>query len=123
MYEPLSKTLWGYSDELCAVFHRDLVITSFEEHKIMNSPRSHRINMLLNILAMKLRAGIMNLFEKVLNVIQSYKKDPGVQEVATKLQETFDRGAGTYVYACTYVLHDSYMSYVHTVRIYLNYEF
>ena len=88
-YYPLTKTLWGYADELCKGFHKDLVITSSEEERIMNSPRSHRIGVLLSTLAMKLRHGNTTLFSKVLKRIQLYKNDVDIQQIALKMQEKF----------------------------------
>ena len=109
LYRPLSKTLWGYSDELCTVFNKHLVITLFEEKEIMNSPRPYRVDRLLIILASKLRTGSTNLFDRILTGIQLYKRDPDVQRMAAKLQENFDHATGMYysaiidVYKRTYV--------------------
>ena len=88
-YDLLTKVLWGYADELCKVFHKDLIITSFEEEKIMNSPRSRRIVMLLFILATKLRHGNTTLFSKVLERMQLHKKDADIQQMVLKMQAKF----------------------------------
>ena len=105
-YDPLTKTLWGYADELCNGFHKDLVITSSEEEEIMSTPRSHRIDVLLSTLATKLRHGNTTLFSKVLKRMQLYKEDGDIQQMALKMQEKFqalndDKFHGTYV--CTYL--------------------
>ena len=87
-HDLLTKTLWGYADELCKGFHEDLVITSFEEQEIMNTPRSIRINVLLSKLAMKLHTGNIN-FNKVLKRIQLYKKDADIQWMSIRIWAKF----------------------------------
>ena len=71
----------------------------------MNTPRSHRIRMLLSILAKKLRTGNINVFNKVLNEIQLYKKDADIREMVNNMQAMFealdqDKSKGTYVRIC-----------------------
>ena len=108
-HDLLTKTLWGYADELCKGFHKDLVITSFEEKEIMNSPRSHRIDMLLSTLAVKLHRGNTTLFSKVLKRIGLYKKDADIQKMALKMQAKFqalNKSNGMYV--CIYVFMYTY---------------
>ena len=100
-YDLLTKTLWGYADELCKGFHKDLVITSSEEEEIMSTPRSHRIDVLLSRLAIKLHHGNTTLFSKISK--QLYKGDGEIQQIALKMQAKFQafndkKSNGMYIY-------------------------
>ena len=86
----MAKTLWGYTDELRMGFCKDHTITSFETKEIMSSPRDCRTQLLLNTLALKLRHGNVDLFEKIVKMIQKYKKDTEIQQLATQMQEKLE---------------------------------
>ena len=106
-YNLLTKTLWGYADELCEGFHKDLVITSSEEEEIMNTPRSYRITMLLSKLAMNLYSGNTTLFDNVLKRIQLYKRDANIQQMAIKMQAEFqalDENESNGIYVHVYLI-------------------
>ena len=71
----------------------------------MNTPRSHRIHMLLSTLAKKLHTGNINVFNKVLNGIQLYKKDADIREMINNMQAKFealdqDKSNGMYICIC-----------------------
>ena len=90
LYSTMTKTLWGYTDELSMGFCKDQTITSSEKEEIMSSPRDCRTQLLLNKLALKLRNGNVDLFDKMVKTIQKYKKDIDIQQLATQMQEKFE---------------------------------
>ena len=86
----MAKTLWGYTDELSMGFCENQTITPFEKREIMHSPRHRRTQLLLNKLAFKLRKGNMDVFDRIVKMMQKYKKDADIQQLATQMQETFE---------------------------------
>ena len=89
-YNTMTKTVWGYTDELSMGFCNDKIIGPSEEEVIMNTPRSHRIQLLLNVLAMKLHRGDLAVFNKIVQMIKMYKRDADLQQLATKMQARFE---------------------------------
>ena len=90
LYGAMTKTLWGYTDELSMGCCNNQTITSSEKEEIMSSPRHCRTQLLLNKLALKLRNGNVDLFEKIVKMIEKYEKDTEIQHLAFQMQEKLE---------------------------------
>ena len=89
-YSTMAKTVWGYTDELSMGFCNDKTIEPSEEEVIMSTPRSCRTHLLLSKLAVKLYSGDVVLFDKIVKMIQLYKKDAFLQQLAFQMQSEFE---------------------------------
>ena len=85
----IAKTMWGYTDELIIVFSNDNTIGPIEKIVTMSTPRSHRTQLLLNILAVKLHRGNLGLIDKIIQMMQMHKKEADLQQLATQMQAQF----------------------------------
>ena len=81
--------MWGYADELVIRFSNDNTIGPVEERVTMNTPRSHRTQLLLNILAIKLHRGNLGLIDKIMQMMRIYKMKADFQQLATQMQAQF----------------------------------
>ena len=90
LYSTIANTVWGYTDELSIEFCDDGTIEHSEKREIMNAPRPYRTNLLLNKLAIKLRSGDMVLFAKIVKMMQIYKEDADLQQLAFQMQMNFE---------------------------------
>ena len=82
--------MWGYTDELSIGFCNDKTIEPFKEEIILSAPRSHRTNLLLNELVVKLHSGDVVLFAKIVKMMQMYKKDADLQQLTSQMQKRFE---------------------------------
>ena len=85
----IAKRMWGYTDELIIVFSNDNTIGPVEERVTMSTPRSHRMQRLLNILAVKLHRGNLGLIDKIVQMMQMYKIEADLQQLPTQMQAQF----------------------------------
>ena len=111
-YSTLAKTVWGYTDELSMGFCNEKIIKPFEEEEIMRTPRSRRTHLLLNQLAVKLRNGDVVLINKIMKMLQVYKKDTDLEQLASRMLEALNQTmpSGMYdvmhvfIYICMYLM-------------------
>ena len=101
-YSTMAKTVWGYTDELSMGFCNDKIIKPLEEKEIMCAPRSRRAHLLLNQLAVKLRNGDVVLINKMVKMLQVYRKDTDLEQLASHILEALSQNmpsgtSGTYV--------------------------
>ena len=82
--------MWGYTDELSMEFCNHKTIKPSKEGVILSAPRSHRTNLLLNEVAVKLRSGDVVLFAKIVKMMQMYKKDADLQQLASQMQKRYE---------------------------------
>ena len=86
----IAKAVWGYTDELSMEFRNDETIEPSKERAILSAPRSHRTNLLLNEIAINLCSGDVVLFAKIVKMMQIYKKDADLQQLASQMQKRFE---------------------------------
>ena len=89
-YNTMTKTVWGYTDELSMGFCNDHTIRPSEQEVIMDTPRSRKTQLLLNVLAMKLHRGDLAVFSKMVQIMKLYKRDADLQQLVTKMQARFE---------------------------------
>ena len=82
----MTKTVWGYADELSM----GLCDEFFTEEVILTTPRSCRTQLLLEMLATRLYRGDVVLFTELVKMMQMYKMDADLQQLASRMQSKFE---------------------------------
>ena len=90
-YNVLAKTVWGYIDELRIAFCNDIgLMFGYLLFMDPSISRSRKTLLLLNEVATKLCRGDVVLFAKLLKVMQMYKRDADLQQLASQMQSKFE---------------------------------